>query len=337
MKEETQVTQITEIKVDKKPLVWTFQVTGEGKTVTLIFNPETQTVSVINQQSDVSAPAPVEQPSETTVTVNEVSGVKQTVTNNVQLIKENKYNEITTSHIVKENTQLTGSQVVQISQVDLGDVIQETSVFQTGSTHHQVTVIVRKETKEVTTIETIEIDTNQFIRPTEVVVTATNMEETFDVNTVFSGSISFIEEKYPQFSQLTPLHATIQEYKTFVELIIVYQSDSQKWKVVLLFTKRTEKFEVISEPVLVGQVKKITLETTITDQGRTNYFTNSIEEVRQVDTNIQTVVEQLTSEISIQTDQVKEVQSNQTSSGATYVFTTETEEGTSQVTVLFNK
>ena len=30
VKEETQVTQITEIKVDKKPLVWTFQVTGEG-------------------------------------------------------------------------------------------------------------------------------------------------------------------------------------------------------------------------------------------------------------------------------------------------------------------
>ena len=49
---------------------------------------ETQEIEVIDEK--IIAPAPVEEikPSQTTVVVNQVTGIKQTVTNNVEQIKK---------------------------------------------------------------------------------------------------------------------------------------------------------------------------------------------------------------------------------------------------------
>lgn len=129
----------------------------------------------------------------------------------------------------------------------------------------------------------------------------------------------------------------MQEHFTFFEFIFVYQVEAVEYRVVLTVKKLTKEINVISEPREITTKLAIKVETTITESGRVNLVSNTIEEIITVDSSVVKVLEKTRSEVYLDQTNIVEVKVNQTSFGAVYVFTTKTEEGVSDVTVIYNQ
>lgn len=78
-------------------------------------------------------------------------------------------------------------------------------------------------------------------------------------------------------------------------------------------------------------------ETTKTEQGRENYFTNDVDLLTKVDRNYPDMIEQVRKQIKISDDDLASIQSTQTSTGSVYILTTTKNNENTQVSVIYNK
>lgn len=62
-------------------------------------------------------------------------------------------------------------------------------------------------------------------------------------------------------------------------------------------------------------------ETTKTEQGRQNYFTNDVELLKKADKNSRDMIDQLMKEVKIKEEDIASIQSTKTSTGNVYAIT----------------
>ena len=78
-------------------------------------------------------------------------------------------------------------------------------------------------------------------------------------------------------------------------------------------------------------------ETTVTDQGRTIYFTNDITTLESHDTNFNGMFTILTKDLGLTSTEVSSVQSTETSIGTTYTLIITKNNEQTQVNVMYNE
>lgn len=78
-------------------------------------------------------------------------------------------------------------------------------------------------------------------------------------------------------------------------------------------------------------------ETTVTDQGRTIYFTNDITTLENHDTNFNGMFTILTKDLGLTSTEVSSVQSTETSIGTTYTLIITKNNEQTQVNVMYNE
>lgn len=78
-------------------------------------------------------------------------------------------------------------------------------------------------------------------------------------------------------------------------------------------------------------------ETTVTETGRTNYFTNDVETLTKYDSNFNTMFSQVTKDVKISTSDISSVQTTQTSTGTSYTIMSTKGTEQNQMSVVYNE
>ena len=266
-----------------------------------------------------------------------MTGIKQTITNNVEQIKTDSYTSLVYTQVTTQDVSLQDSEIIQIVQTDLGTVLQEVAIFQSETSIKQVTVNINKETNQVTVVEQIVVDEPEFVVPTQVIITSVELEQEYETNDNFRSIINYVQDSYTLFDQISPEQVEVEEHQTFFQYVLVYQVQENDYKNVLIIVKETGEIQVVVEPVEIGIIEPIVLETTYNEYGRVTITSNSVQELVKVDVNFVAVTGLLEEEVTLDMESVQEITVVETSQGAVYTFTSQSTEGTSQVTVLYNE
>ena len=214
-----------------------------------------------------------------------MTGIKQTITNNVEQIKTDSYTSLVYTQVTTQDVSLQDSEIIQIVQTDLGTVLQEVAIFQSETSIKQVTVNINKETNQVTVVEQIVVDEPEFVVPTQVIITSVELEQEYETNDNFRSIINYVQDSYTLFDQISPEQVEVEEHQTFFQYVLVYQVQENDYKNVLIIVKETGEIQVVVEPVEIGIIEPIVLETTYNEYGRVTITSNSVQELVKVDAN----------------------------------------------------
>lgn len=250
--------------------------------------------------------------------------------------------------------ELKNAEVVSVTTKELDLNVEQRVVFKTEQTSTQVVTIVNKETQKVTVVDKSPVDSTQLTTATstnEVKITQTTYDEVYSQDDILRRAVKFVETKLPQFESIKPSSVNVEELTSVIRFTFLYITKDQSspssqptgssqpstTRVFVTYTKSTKSFELVESPSQVQETKPILFETTKTDQGRTNYFTNDVTILEKYDSNFDTMFTELTKDIKITSDDIASIQSTKTSTGNTYTITTTKGTEQNQVNAIYNQ
>lgn len=258
---QDKVTQV-ELLIAPNPTIKFYHVTVETpkgpEVIKVTVDQTTSQVTVIDQSPLTAQPTqPQPQgPSQTTIVVNDVTGVKTTTSTDTTVIQNDKYIKIVQDTIVKQSPELIDAQIVSLTTKDYTHKVEERVVYTTttDSRPTQVITFVDKQTQVVTIVDQSTVDSTT---PTtsSITLTTTTLQGVYDTDEILRRAIQFVGTKQPDLASSKPSNVHVEEFSATIEFTFVYTTSpsgstptapiASAFRVLVLYTRASKTFELI--------------------------------------------------------------------------------------------
>lgn len=349
VKETTQKdVTVQEVKKVESLLTTTYEVKVNGtkgvQTVTVTVDNNNKTditlVDVLDQTKPQVQPVVRPAPSITTTSVTG-SNILQTTSNEVATITSNKYLNIVKTQAERQITLLKGSKPTCFYEDKFNTVVQISYLASTEWGTVQVSAFVKISNDEVQFISLPVISGNTLVATSATCGTrsiSTLNENTFkaaaQTNTLYSGFLTFAA----RYKSSSVDSIRVESFTPNNVFVMLYATGSLVSRVVVFYSKSSQSYIEIEGPVETGKTKPQVLEQQVKEDGSVTYVSNSVEQIKTVDTHVEKFIQTVNQQVKVDTQQIESIISYPHTNTNEYTVVVSDNKGTTtQIKAILNK
>lgn len=152
------------------------------------------------------------------------------------------------------------------------------------------------------------------------------------------GAVEYVVQQTGKYQGVNPKFVGQENYEKFKTYWIVHEDTTGTYLNFVTYDVLSSKYILAARQVPIRKVQRpVFLEKEVTETGRVNIVSNSVETLTTVDEKFTQVFEKIQEQVPVKTETIQKIYSKETTIGNTYTVLTKTENVVTEVNVVYDK